>query len=143
MPISALRKPLYPADWPAISAQVRFGRAGGRCEHCDRPHGRLVVHLGDGRWLDAEAGIWRDGNGRPLSRAQRARGGLMFVRLTRVVLAAAHLDHDPANNEPENLAALCQRCHMTHDHPEHLRRAWLNRHMRRALGDLFLGAYPA
>ena len=28
-----------------------------------------------------------------------------------VVLAVAHLDHDPSNNADDNLAALCQACH--------------------------------
>lgn len=27
-----------------------------------------------------------------------------------VVLSIAHLDHDPTNNDPSNLRALCQRC---------------------------------
>jgi hypothetical protein len=30
--------------------------------------------------------------------------------MTRVVLAAAHLDSDPTNNRLKNLRALCQRC---------------------------------
>lgn len=33
----------------------------------------------------------------------------------RVVLTIAHLDHDIANNDDSNLAALCQRCHLKHD----------------------------
>ena len=61
-------------------------------------------------------------------------------RSTRVVLAAAHLDHDPFNNMPENLAALCQRCHILHK-AEHLRRRRLTYLARRALGDLFTGPY--
>ncbi len=40
--------------------------------------------------------------------------------MTRVVLAAAHLDSDPTNNRLKNLRALCQRCHMLHDRPHHL-----------------------
>jgi hypothetical protein len=32
--------------------------------------------------------------------------------MTRVVLAAAHLDKDPANSRLSNLWGLCQRCHM-------------------------------
>ena len=35
--------------------------------------------------------------------------------VTRVVLASAHLDHNPGNNRSRNLAALCQRCHMLHE----------------------------
>ncbi len=51
------------------------------------------------------------------------------------------LDHDPFNNVPENLAALCQRCHILHDKAEHLRRRRLTYLARRALGDLFTGPY--
>ena len=36
-------------------------------------------------------------------------------KLIRVVCTVAHLDHDPGNNEPENLAFLCQRCHNRYD----------------------------
>ena len=42
MPIRADLRPLYPSDWKAISRQVRFGRAGGRCEGCGRPHGATL-----------------------------------------------------------------------------------------------------
>ena len=33
----------------------------------------------------------------------------------KIVLTIAHLDHTPENNDPENLRALCQRCHNQHD----------------------------
>ncbi len=143
MPIRRQHRWLYPIDWPQISASIRFGRAKGRCEHCGRPHGQVVVHLGDGRWWDDEAATWRNGQGRAIS-------GLLGVvpstekgtaLTTRVVLAAAHLDHDPGNNRLRNLKALCQRCHLLHDRKEHQRRRWLTFRMRKALGDLFLGQY--
>ncbi len=63
-------------------------------------------------------------------------------RTTRVVLATAHRDHDPGDDDPGNLAALCQRCHILHDESEHLRRRRLTYLERRALGDLFTGPYP-
>ncbi|HJU17964.1 MAG TPA: hypothetical protein VJ770_16025 [Stellaceae bacterium] len=82
------------------------------CEECGRPHGETVRCLPDGRWYDAAVRTWRNGRGRParwpdLEEATR-------VRHTRVVLAAAHLDHNPANNQPRNLKSLCQRCHLIH-----------------------------
>lgn len=40
---------------------------------------------------------------------------------SRVVLTVAHLDHMPENCAPNNLAALCQRCHNQYDAP--MRRA--------------------
>ena len=142
MPIRPQHRWLYPIDWPQISAFIRFERAGGRCEQCRRPHGRRVVHLGDGCWWDAEGETWRNGRGRPLSRLAAPIAGDPRLLSTLVYLAAAHLDHDPGNNRPRNLKAFCQRCHMLHDREEHLRRRWLTYRMRNALGDFFLGPYP-
>ena len=34
---------------------------------------------------------------------------------TKIILTIAHLDQMPENNHPDNLAALCQRCHLKHD----------------------------
>ena len=44
---------------------------------------------------------------------------------------------------PKNLRALCQRCHMLHDRPHHLAQRWITYRRRLAVGDLFLGPYPA
>lgn len=51
-----------------LSSAIRFRRAKGRCEACGRPHGKLVVHLGDGRWWDDERRAWRSGQGKALRR---------------------------------------------------------------------------
>jgi hypothetical protein len=142
MPIQPRYRWLYPIDWPQLSALIRFERAKGRCEFCGRPHGREIRHLGDGRWWDEENRTWRNGRGRALSRLALPADDAA-VRITKVVLAAAHLDHDPTNNRPRNLKALCQRCHILHDREEHRRRRWITLRMRKALGDLFLGPYRA
>ncbi len=137
MPIRPQLRFYYPIDWPQLSAAIRFGRAKGRCEHCGRPHGQTVEHMGDGRWWDAERQRWRDSQGR----LARKPTGAIERRTTKVILAAAHLDHDPTNNRATNLAALCQRCHLMHDRREHLRRRLLTYRSRMAVGDLFLGRY--
>lgn len=51
-----------------LSTAIRFRRAKGRCEACGRPHGKLVVNLGDGRWWDDERRAWRSGQGKALCR---------------------------------------------------------------------------
>ncbi len=140
MPIRPQYKWLYPIDWPQLSASIRFKRAKGRCEECGRPHGREIQHLGDGRWWDEEMRKWRDGRGRILRRVALIDEDIV-IRTTKVVLATAHLDHDPTNNHPKNLKALCQRCHLIHDREEHRRRRWITLRMRKAIGDLFLGLY--
>ena len=140
MPIRPATRARYPFDWKLLSAAVRFRRAGGQCESCGRPHGRAVYHLGDGRWFDDARGTWRDGRGRPLPQLSADQ---TKARATRVVLACAHLDHDPGNNAGRNLKALCQRCHLLNDREEHGRRRRTTYRLRWALGDLFLGPYRA
>ena len=135
MPIRPENRWLYPIDWSQLSAVIRFDRAGARCEQCARPHLRRVAHLGDGRWWDADAETWRSARGRAIR--ARDQSILAAVRSTYVVLACAHLDHDPGNNAPANLAALCQRCHLIHDAAEHRWQRWWNRFRRRALRDLY------
>jgi hypothetical protein len=66
VPIRPQHRWLYPIDWQQLTDMVRFERAKGRCEQCARPHGKLVCHLGDGRWWDEEAVTWKNDRGRPL-----------------------------------------------------------------------------
>lgn len=75
MPIRPENLKRYPPDWPAISAEIRFGRAGGRCEctgQCGLRKGERCVEI----------------HGEP---AKYFRG--------RVVLTTMHLNHDPADND--------------------------------------------
>ena len=141
MPIRREHRWFYPIDWAQLSAVIRFRRAQGRCEQCRRPHGGLVHHLGDGRWWDEQASTWRNGRGRALRRLSPPNRLGQPIQSTRVFLACAHVDHDPANNRFRNLKALCQRCHMLHDRGEHRRQRWLTLRRRRAVGDLFSGLY--
>ncbi len=107
MPIRRDLRFFYPIDWRELSRAIRFGRAKGCCEGCGRPHGQRVIHLGDGRWWDEDRQRWRCGQGRVVRcRAAPVEHGPPG-RTTRVVLATAHRDHDPGNNDPGNLAALC------------------------------------
>ena len=135
MPIRPENRWLYPIDWDQLSANIRFRRAGARCEHCGGPHLRKVAHLGDGRWWDVEGGQWRTGRGRPVT--LKGYVALTTVRVTKVVLACAHLDKDPSNSAPGNLKAPCQRCHLLHDAAEHRWQRWWNRFRPRACRDLY------
>ena len=108
MPFRRKHRFFYPIDWPQLSATIRFQRAGGACEGCGRPHGRTVHCLADERWWDAACGAWRDWQGHTVSTLPTIED-LCTIRSTRVVLAAAHRDHDTADNAGANLAAFCQR----------------------------------
>jgi hypothetical protein len=69
MPIRKELRYFYPVDWPQLSVCVRFVRAKGFCETCGRPHGKIVHHLGDGRWFDEAAE--RPGQGGELAGLRR------------------------------------------------------------------------
>jgi len=95
MPIRPENRWLYPINgrqYRRRSGPVRFDRAGAKCEGCGRPHLRRVVHLGNGRWWDADIRCWRSDRETYLMKAGFV---LASVRVAYVVLACAHLDHDP------------------------------------------------
>lgn len=139
MPIRPEFRWLYPIDWPAISHWVRFKRAKGRCERCGRPDGTRIEQLVDGRWYDRQEGRWRDDQG--LDAAWPDAIEYAAHQRKKIHLSAAHLDHNPSNSKPNNLMALCQRCHLRHDRPEHIKQRRTTSLLRRALGDLFNGPY--
>jgi hypothetical protein len=141
MPIKPELRWFYPRNWPDISRRVRFERANGVCEGCRRPHGQIIRCLPDGRWFDGNAQTWRNNHGRPARWPDLVEA--VHLRQTRVVLAAAHLDHNPQNNRMRNLKSLCQRCHLIHDRSHHMARRRITYLLRRAIGDLFFGLYSA
>ena len=139
MPIRAELRPLYPPHWRTLSLWVRFERAGGRCQECSRRHLTVIRCLPDGRWFDEVERLWRNSRGRPCPSPDMVDA--LGLRTTRVVLAAAHLDHNPSHNQRRNLKAFCQRCHMRHDRDHHRMQRWITYRHRQAIGDFFLGPY--
>jgi hypothetical protein len=136
MPIRASLRWFYPIDWPQLSREIRFGRGRGRCETCSRRHGTKVLCLPNGRWFDRDETCWRDGHGKP-------PWGIALdqLRVTRVILAVAHLDHDPGNSAPANFKSLFQQWHFLHGRPYHRAQQWRPNRLRWTIGDLFLGPY--
>ena len=124
---------------------VRRGRAGGG-RSADQVRTAARRHGTPSRrwpWRDKIQQAWRDGCGRDGPCPALAGGA--SIRTTKVVLAAAHLDHNPAHcgRRHRNVKALCEHCHLLHGRPEHRRRIRLTLRRQRALGDLFLGPYSA
>lgn len=117
MPIRPENLDRYPADWPAISLRIKR-REGWRCKWCGVPHGELGGRDAAGRWhkanptgTDGMRLTWpREGEEAWCAGGQR-------LRIVRIVLTVAHLDHQPENCADDNLAALCQRCHNLYDGP--------------------------
>jgi len=110
-----MNRPDYPDNWDEISYIIRFVRARHRCEWCGACNGETHPVTG-----------------------------------SRVKLAVAHLgvpfaDGMPADKtnrldcRPENLAALCQRCHMNYDRADYLRIQAENRARKQAMQRLESG----
>lgn len=126
MPIKAENRDKYPKNWATEIRPAILERAGHRCERCGVPD-RSYRLAGFDQWtFDPMVADEWSGSGR---------------KPARVVLTIAHVsDPDPANCDPGNLQALCQRCHNTLDAPMRAVNARLSRRAKNAAGDLF-GAY--
>lgn len=118
MPIRPENRTLYPpaAVWRAIRARI-LKRAGQRCEFCGVANGAVGYR--------DDAGIFHED-----------KTGLVDGDI-RIVLTIAHLDHDPSNNDADNLAALCQRCHNRHDAAHRARNRRARERAAYVTGDLF------
>ena len=107
----SINRKLYPAGWTRISERIRFGRARGRCE-----------------WCGAE-------NGKP----HPASPVGSIVVLTVAHLGTVFPDGIPGDKRDkhdvrgENLAALCQRCHLDYDRADNIATAQAGRERRRLL----------
>lgn len=59
------------------------------------------------------------------------------LKSTKIVLTIAHLDQDKTNNDYENLAALCQKCHLGIDLNHHIANARETNRKKKGLQKLF------
>ena len=131
MPIKPENLAKYPANWKAISLSIRE-RDGNKCKFCgvaNGTYGYRDIKTGQFVSIDeiAEGAEWIDAldlSDRPI----------------KIVLTVAHLDHNEANCEGSNLAALCQRCHLTYDAKHHAETARVTREKKQGLQSLFPNA---
>ena len=119
MPIKPENRARYPKNWKEIR-QAILNRAYNRCEFCG-----------------VQNGVWR-------TKPMWGRKGFVYIHkhkaaeaaakgqeLTKIVLTIAHLDHQPENNDPANLRALCQKCHNDYDREHRQRNAAITRQQKR------------
>lgn len=99
----------YHSQWPEISRQIRE-QANQECEFCGRKNGSFGFWDNLGEWVSFETLTLAIANGNDVTPPEK------FVK---TVLTVAHLDHNTRNNDPANLRALCQRCHLRWDATHH------------------------
>jgi len=106
----------YPPEFPAISQRIRTERAKNKCEWCGAKNHQIGYWMEDGFHLLTCA--LRDA-GITVGDIVSCINGKK-IKIIRIVLTVAHLNHDKQDCRDENLAALCQRCHLAYDLPHHI-----------------------
>lgn len=114
-----IRKEDYPPDWARISREVR-DRAKQCCEWCGVRNGFWIIRATipidfirvrlNGQFVSKPFGDFDEIFPQNMSPEHYKSLGAV-----KIILTVAHLDRDRTNNDPSNLAALCQRCHLNHD----------------------------
>jgi len=103
---------LYAKNWFSEIRPSILEKAKGRCQFCDIDNYSVgyrkagVFHLIEKFQTHKEA--------RSFANEHNQRFAFKYIV---IVLTIAHLDQDIENNDPQNLKALCQRCHLLHDRP--------------------------
>jgi 5-methylcytosine-specific restriction endonuclease McrA len=110
MPIRPELRKFYGAAWRATRKRI-LARAEGRCEFCDVAD-RAVIVRGPGGFWSVLGGAWRDAKGEDVD---GLRVPLARQWTVEVILSCAHLNHVAGDDRDDNLAALCQRCHLVYD----------------------------
>jgi hypothetical protein len=142
MPIRPENVHRYPPEWPQIRARI-LSRAGNACERCGVSNYALGGRSRTGTFLPAAPkGEKLLGLDWPKPGEESFCGygeALERLRIIRIVLTVAHLNHTPEDCRDENLLALCQRCHLALDIDHHKATAYRTRREGRAAADLFEG----
>jgi len=121
---------LYPENWPEISYEIKV-RDGFKCKWCGAPNEKYIARYDDGflEFPNEEAAMFHNA----VNKVDKA---------VKIILTVAHLgtekrDGSPCDKKdksdcrPENLAALCQRCHLRFDVDEHVYNSAITRRRKR------------
>jgi len=111
-------KSIYPINWKQIRERI-LDRDENECRFCHVPNGMKITRDAKGNWWEAS---FQDGEHFAFTGHSKP---------LRIVLTIAHLDHDVSNNADDNLAALCQRCHLRHDIKQHVSNAATTRRLKK------------
>jgi hypothetical protein len=120
----------YPPNWKTEIRPRILYRDQNQCKNCGK-HNYIVGYYNiDGLWNPTSGNIYHDHIGtfgaesykeaREVCDSCNEYGQFQGEHYIVIVLTIAHLDQDITNNDDNNLAALCQRCHFRHDAPYRL-----------------------
>lgn len=109
----------YHPQWKTKIRPDILERDGYCCKFCKVPNKTFICR---GKWGENE--VWQNDDGQIFDAKDGKYIGSAYVGdvwvknkriVTKIVLTIAHLNHDITNNDYDNLAALCQKCHNNYD----------------------------
>lgn len=123
MPIRPELRQFYGRQWREEIRPRILERDGNACKQCKVPNHATIARVSErpGWWFTMDGEIHQaDG-----ILVGHFRGSEMdeSYRLVGIVLTVAHLNHTAGDDRDENLAALCQWCHLHHDQQLHVQSA--------------------
>jgi 5-methylcytosine-specific restriction endonuclease McrA len=105
----------YATNWQYISGYIRFERAKNRCEKCHLPADLIIRRRPHGHYSELTFSELEAVQQYMEFNKINEKTALKRLRLTKICLSVAHLDHNESNNDYSNLKCLCQRCHLLYD----------------------------
>lgn len=105
----------YPSNWKTEIRPSILKRDCNKCKFCGLVNGLSIYRDKDGNPYEIEMTFdAMDEFGYDYFENELSNCAEIYNPI-KIVLTIAHLDYDRENNDYENLAALCQRCHLNHD----------------------------
>lgn len=131
-----VRRYTYPDNWKEISLQIRQA-AGWKCEQCGAPHGAMIQRS------DFHPYVWRyaqEGNNHNWSNPKRCVISVHHIGVDKPDGTPGD-SRDKMDCRPENLIALCARCHLVADIKVSVKHArdtklWIKRQRAKNAGQL-------
>lgn len=129
MPIRPDLKHFYGREWRTVIRPRILARDENRCNFCGKPNHATVNQIVEpGRRMWYFESVFTENHGAQTLLIDH-HGSIVSAYPedlplrqgydVRVVLTVAHLNHDPSDMRDDNLAALCQWCHLHHDQQHH------------------------
>lgn len=135
----------YPPNWKTEIRPAILKRAGDCCEECGVENYAMVKWNPEEKQYQRGCGnLYCDELGRgerpyweALDAAKHWNEFEEDGKWIVIVLTVSHLDHNVQNNDPSNLKALCQRCHLNHDKELHRQNRRQTAEKKKGLQNLF------
>lgn len=116
----------YPPNWKTEIRPVVLLRAKNCCEECGIENYSVGYRDSTGEFKKCHNWLYKESQYTPEG-----------FKVIKIVLTIAHIDHDITNNDPANLKALCQRCHLSLDRDQHRQSSRKTINKKKGLQELF------